>query len=220
MVGAKTAKVIAYVRQLIDDDELQEGNRLPSATKLAAQLEVSQNLVLSAYRRLEAEGLLVVGRTIRALKLGSEIETGEEDRIFNHLLRRIVSKTAALGEQWTPREVGDDFGGYRAAAQFALLRLVDLGYLSHCHTGASYIVRSHEQDLSAMAHPLPDALWAALERQGLKTGTELPSMVALTRLVARDYPGVHFLSVRRAEHYLASIGRLTKLPSGRFTLAA
>lgn len=220
MAGAKTAKVIAHVRQLIADDNLPEGNRLPPATKLALQLGVSQNLALSAYRRLEAEGLLVVGRTIRVLKLGREIETGEEDRIFNHLLRRITSKELVLGWELTPREVGDNFNGYRAAAQFALLRLVDLGYLGHCHTGASYVVRSYEQDLNAMAHPIPEALWAALERQQLATGVELPSMAALTRLVAKDYPGVHFLSIRRAEHFLAAIGKLAKLPSGRFILAA
>lgn len=220
MTGTKTARIIAHVRQLIAEDNLPEGNLLPSGTELARQMGASQNLALSAYRQLEREGLVVVGRTIRALKLGREIETGAEDRIFNHLLRGLESRELSMGTELTPREVGSRFDGSSVAAQFALLRLVDLGYLGHCYTGASYVVRSYEQDLLATPHPLPDALWAALERQQLEVGTELPSMVALTRLVAKDYPGVHFLSIRRAEHFLAATGKLTKLPSGRFVLAA
>lgn len=220
MTGTKTAMIIAHIRQLIVGDNLPEGNLLPSGAQLARQMGVSQNLALSAYRKLEMEGLVVVGRKIWAVQLGREIETGAEDRIFNSLLRRIGSEEISLGTELTPRGVGAEFDGFRVAAQFAMLRLVDLGYLGHCVTGASYVVRSYEQDLEAMPHPLPDALWAALERQDLKTGVELPSMVALTRLVAKDYPGVHFLSVRRAEHFLAATGKLTKLPSGRFLLAA
>ena len=52
----------AQIRELIALGKLVEGQSLPSTRQLAADLAVHFNTVARAYRRLEEEGLLVIGR--------------------------------------------------------------------------------------------------------------------------------------------------------------
>ena len=50
------------LRELIATGALSEGDTLPSVRQLAADLAVHFNTVARAYRRLQDEGLLVIGR--------------------------------------------------------------------------------------------------------------------------------------------------------------
>lgn len=55
-------QIRTQLRELIAVGSLVEGQALPSARQLAADLEVHFNTVARAYRRLQDEGLLVIGR--------------------------------------------------------------------------------------------------------------------------------------------------------------
>lgn len=55
-------QIRAQIRELIALGKLAEGQALPSTRQLAADLTIHFNTVARAYRRLEDEGLLVVGQ--------------------------------------------------------------------------------------------------------------------------------------------------------------
>ena len=55
-------QIRGQIRQVIARGELRVGEELPSVRQLAADLAVHWNTVARAYRRLQAEGLLVVRR--------------------------------------------------------------------------------------------------------------------------------------------------------------
>ena len=61
------------IRERIALGELREGDALPSSRQLARDLTVHWNTVARAYRRLQEEGLLVVGR-------GRGVVVGSSDR--------------------------------------------------------------------------------------------------------------------------------------------
>lgn len=55
-------QIRAQIRELIAVGKLADGQRLPSVRQLAADLAIHFNTVARAYRRLQDEGLLVIGR--------------------------------------------------------------------------------------------------------------------------------------------------------------
>lgn len=55
-------EVVSELQQLIEADNLQAGDRLPTEAKLAAQLQVSRNVLREAIRQLAATGLISVRR--------------------------------------------------------------------------------------------------------------------------------------------------------------
>lgn len=55
-------RVVERIRQVIDQEKLQSGDRLPAEMELADQLQVSRSVVREAVSRLEIMGLLKVRR--------------------------------------------------------------------------------------------------------------------------------------------------------------
>lgn len=55
-------QIRSAIRQLIALGKLQEGDALPSVRQLAGDLSVHWNTVARAYRRLQEDGLLAVGK--------------------------------------------------------------------------------------------------------------------------------------------------------------
>jgi DNA-binding transcriptional regulator YhcF (GntR family) len=85
------------IRRLIALGHLQEGDALPSVRQLAGDLDVHWNTVARAYRGLETEGLLSIGRgrgvTVRAIPASNA--AGRKKLVEE--LRRLFANARLLG---------------------------------------------------------------------------------------------------------------------------
>ncbi|WP_134703854.1 FadR/GntR family transcriptional regulator [Ammoniphilus sp. YIM 78166] len=55
-----SSAVIEHIKQLIHEEKLTPGDKLPSEREMAGQIQVSRNTVREAYKMLEAEGYLII----------------------------------------------------------------------------------------------------------------------------------------------------------------
>jgi GntR family transcriptional regulator len=82
-------QIRSAIRELIALGKLQEGDALPSVRQLAGDLSVHWNTVARAYRRLQDDGLLAVGKgrgvVVRSPTSATKLDT--ESR--NHLAERL-----------------------------------------------------------------------------------------------------------------------------------
>lgn len=93
-------QIRSAIRQLIALGTLREGDPLPSVRQLAGDLSVHWNTVARSYRRLQDEGLLVVGKgrgvfvksSHSAARLGSE----ERNRLAEKV-REVFADARLLG---------------------------------------------------------------------------------------------------------------------------
>lgn len=89
------------LRELVAVGALVEGQALPSVRQLAADLEVHFNTVARAYRRLQDEGLLVIGRGrgvfVKALPSRVPRPTRETREELQGRFRRILVDARLLG---------------------------------------------------------------------------------------------------------------------------
>jgi len=52
-------QLVIEITRMINEDELQPGDELPTIRSLASQLEVANNTVARAYQELERQGLII-----------------------------------------------------------------------------------------------------------------------------------------------------------------
>ena len=77
------------IRELIAAGKLKDGETLPSVRQLAGDLSVHWNTVARAYRRLQDEGLLVVGHgrgvVVKSARPPATLEPQERTRLAGKL---------------------------------------------------------------------------------------------------------------------------------------
>ena len=91
-------QIVSEIRHAIARGETESGAMLPSARQLAADMDVHWNTVARAYRRLQTEGLVTVGRGrgvfVRALPHGPVTNDSPKRAHVMECVRQAV--TAAL----------------------------------------------------------------------------------------------------------------------------
>ena len=87
--------VVSGVRQLIDQQSLQGGDKLPTEGELIAQFQVSRSVVREAISRLQAAGLIKTQHGI-----GSFVMSGHEDGT-SHLEQELSIARHQISELFT-----------------------------------------------------------------------------------------------------------------------
>jgi GntR family transcriptional repressor for pyruvate dehydrogenase complex len=88
-------EIIAQIRGLIEDGQLQPGDRLPSERELARQLGVSRNTVREALRMLEIAGVVTLKRGATG---GSFIASADPSRVAGTLSDALRVTDFSLGD--------------------------------------------------------------------------------------------------------------------------
>lgn len=111
-------QIRGQIRELIALGKLAEGESLPSTRQLAADLAIHFNTVARAYRRLETEGLLVIGRGRGVFVKSAPSRPKKAPRATREALSRrlrqilvdahLIGMTATQTEQFVRAEL-DDF---------------------------------------------------------------------------------------------------------------
>lgn len=90
-------QIRSAIRRLIALGQLQEGDGLPSVRQLAGDLEVHWNTVARAYRSLESEGLLSIGRGRGVTVRGIPSSSAADRRKLTEKLRQFLADARLLG---------------------------------------------------------------------------------------------------------------------------
>jgi GntR family transcriptional regulator len=99
-------QIVDGLRILLVDGELEPGEQLPQVRRLALDLGLHFNTVAEAYRTLEAEGWLEIGRRsgARVISRAAPNRAAPADgEAFRHRLREIVAETQSRGRP--PRRI-------------------------------------------------------------------------------------------------------------------
>ena len=93
-------QIRSAIRQLIALGKLREGDALPSVRQLAGDLSVHWNTVARAYRRLQDDGLLAVGKgrgvVVRTAHSPTRVDSEGRDRLAERL-REVFADARLLG---------------------------------------------------------------------------------------------------------------------------
>ena len=89
-------QVAEEIKTLIARGELREGAQLPPVRQLAGDLEVNLNTIATAYRELQAEGLITVRHGSRAVVLPRKVQTGGRDEM-RRALRAALTQMVLAG---------------------------------------------------------------------------------------------------------------------------
>lgn len=93
-------QIRSAVRQLIALGKLREGDPLPSVRQLAGDLSVHWNTVARAYRRLQDDGLLAVGKgrgvVVKSHQPAARIDAEGRDHLAERL-REVFADARLLG---------------------------------------------------------------------------------------------------------------------------
>lgn len=94
-------QIRAQLRELIAVGKLVEGQSLPSIRQLAADLAIHFNTVARAYRRLQDEGLLVIGQGrgvfVKAVPSRPALSARETREALSSRLRQIFVDARLIG---------------------------------------------------------------------------------------------------------------------------
>jgi GntR family transcriptional regulator len=93
-------QIRSAIRELIALGKLREGDALPSVRQLAGDLSVHWNTVARAYRRLQDDGLLAVGKgrgvVVRSPSSATRLDSESRDRLADRL-RGVFADARLLG---------------------------------------------------------------------------------------------------------------------------
>jgi len=93
-------QIRSAIRQLIALGKLREGDPLPSVRQLAGDLSVHWNTVARAYRRLQDDGLLAVGKgrgvVVKSPHSPARLDSEGRDRLAERL-REVFADARLLG---------------------------------------------------------------------------------------------------------------------------
>jgi len=85
-------QVIEQVKRMIEDQELRNGDALPTIRSLASQLDVAINTIAKAYQELESRGLVETrgakGTFVRVAAHGAN----NDERFFRDAIRRLLQR--------------------------------------------------------------------------------------------------------------------------------
>jgi DNA-binding transcriptional regulator YhcF (GntR family) len=84
-------QLVNEVKRSVADNELRDGDLLPTIRALASQLDVAVNTVARAYQELEVLGL-VESRGSRGTFVKARENSHSTDRIFRDVIRRLLQK--------------------------------------------------------------------------------------------------------------------------------
>lgn len=89
-------QVADEIKALIARGELKKGDPLPAVRQVAADLAVNLNTIATAYRELQAEGLITVRHGARAV-VASRTATGTAKRELRKSLRTALTRLVLAG---------------------------------------------------------------------------------------------------------------------------
>ena len=93
-------QIRSAIRELIALGKLREGDALPSVRQLAGDLSVHWNTVARAYRRLQDDGLLAVGKgrgvVVRSPSSATRLDSESRERLADRL-RGVFADARLLG---------------------------------------------------------------------------------------------------------------------------
>lgn len=90
--------VMDYIKQLIHEEKLLPGEKLPSERDMAGQINVSRNTIREAYKMLEAEGYLVI-------KHGNGVFVADQESQIRKLTSSLFIKEDQVHELLSIRKV-------------------------------------------------------------------------------------------------------------------
>jgi DNA-binding FadR family transcriptional regulator len=122
----KTAEVIAgHIRKMIIRGELAEGDFLESQGQLINSYSVSRPTIREAFRILESEDLITVGRGSRT---GARVNTPKSDVVARQAVAVLAASGTTLGDVYASREAVEPWAARLLARKpvgSALVRLRD-----------------------------------------------------------------------------------------------
>lgn len=111
-------QIVEEIKGLIARGELKEGAALPPVRQLAADLGVNLNTVATAYRELQAVGLLTVKHGAGATVASSTAHERGEDELRKPLRAALTGMVlAGLGRGQIMTIVGDELRGLLKGAK-------------------------------------------------------------------------------------------------------
>ncbi len=93
-----SSTLIEHIKQLIHEEKLKPGEKLPSEREMAGQTSVSRNTVREAYKMLEAEGYLVI-------KHGNGVFVADQESKIRKLTSSLFVKDDQMAELLSIRKV-------------------------------------------------------------------------------------------------------------------
>jgi GntR family transcriptional regulator len=111
-------QIVEEIKALIARGGLKEGSGLPPVRQLAADLGVNLNTVATAYRELQAEGLLVIRHGAGATVVSSTAHDRGEDQLRKPLRAALTGMVlAGLRRREIMDLVGDELRGLLKGAK-------------------------------------------------------------------------------------------------------
>ncbi|HEY6738230.1 MAG TPA: FCD domain-containing protein [Actinopolymorphaceae bacterium] len=233
--GSLSERIVAQVEQMLQDQRLKPGDRLPAEREMARMLAVSRTSVREAIRTLQARGRLVVkhGQGVfvekadPAIELRSAVSRAEHGLAELFAMREVLEVPAATwaAEKITPDELGRlrglldeldaEFEAGMTCGEPDFERLAGLDAAFHLGIAAA----CGNQFLRQTSHVLHDMLMSGMETTLLIPGRREKSRREHVRILEALASGDGAAAGRAARAHIrsaraAAMGRMAREKQG------